>query len=177
MIPLILQAAALRDELVAHDLRIVLAESCTSGNVAASLGCLPGVSSRLCGSFVVYRNASKTQWLGIGSDVLSDPTRGAVCMEVTEQLSLAALAHTDEASLALAVTGHLGPAPDQPNLDGLVFCALAMRSTGLYASLSTKLVNPSPTDSSDVQRRVARLQEATEWVLQRACHELRRLPR
>ena len=62
---------------IAHDVaaclrsqprRIVFAESCTGGLVAATLA-IPGISDSLCGSAVVYRLDTKTRWLGIPGDL------------------------------------------------------------------------------------------------------------
>ncbi|MFM7928628.1 MAG: CinA family protein, partial [Pirellula sp.] len=43
--------------------RIVLAESCTGGLAAAWFTSVPGASDVFCGSMVVYRNDTKSQWL------------------------------------------------------------------------------------------------------------------
>ena len=45
------------------DVRVAFAESCTAGLVAASLARTPGISQWLCGSAVVYRDATKAAWL------------------------------------------------------------------------------------------------------------------
>ncbi len=54
-----------------HD-RIVCAESCTAGLVSATLAAIPGASKFLCGSAVVYRNATKTNWLHVPAELLDD---------------------------------------------------------------------------------------------------------
>ncbi len=104
--------------------RLVLAESCTAGLVAASLGRVPGVSRHLCGSLVTYREASKTSWLGIPPPVLLRHT--AVSESVARLMACGALTATPEADLAASITGHLGPdAP--PEQDGLIFVGVAER--------------------------------------------------
>ena len=107
-----------------RQLKIVLAESCTGGLVAAALTAIPGISAHLCGSLVVYRNGSKISWLGISRGLVTHA--GSVSSETTLALAKAALQKTAEADLSAAVTGHLGPdaAEDQ---DGVVFVALAFR--------------------------------------------------
>ena len=154
-----------RDALAARNSRLVLAESCTAGNVAAALAVVPGISAWLCGSFVVYRNESKAQWLGIPRDLLDDPHIGPVSAQVTKLLALQALQATPEANLAAAVTGHIGPGCP-PELDGRVFFCLAKRSDGQTFDSSLQLTSPAPQDEHDLQRRAARLEEATVWVLQ-----------
>ena len=104
--------------------RLVLAESCTAGLVAASLGRVPGISRHLCGSLVTYREASKTSWLGVPPPVLLRHT--AVSEAVARLMASGALTVTPEADLAASVTGHLGPdAP--PEQDGLIYVGVAER--------------------------------------------------
>ena len=106
--------------------RIVLAESCTGGAVAANFTVVPGVSEVFCGSMVVYRNDSKTQWLGLDPAMLADPEIGSVSPQTSQLLARQVLAHTPEADFALAVTGHFGP--DAPaHLNRRIFVALVRR--------------------------------------------------
>lgn len=106
--------------------RVVLAESCTGGLVAATLARNPGISGWLCGSFVTYRNDSKARWLGVPETLLQPPGPGAVSEEVARAMALGALNATPEASYAAAITGDLGPQLDQTE-DGLIWIAIARR--------------------------------------------------
>lgn len=168
---LIEAACQLRDLLVERQLKIVLAESCTGGWLAASLACLPGISQWWCGSQVVYRGDSKHRWLGIATELLDDPTIGPVSGLVTRQLAESVLKCTQEAGVAVAVTGDLGPgvAADK---DGIVFCAVAIGHQPTALS-QTRLNSPAPRDGSDVAARMNRLQEASQWVINRAIMQLR----
>ncbi len=106
--------------------RIVFAESCTGGAVAANFTVVPGVSEVFCGSMVVYRNDSKTQWLGLDPAMLADPEISSVSPQTSQSLAQQVLAHTPEADFALAVTGHFGP--DAPaHLNRRIFVALVRR--------------------------------------------------
>jgi PncC family amidohydrolase len=106
--------------------RIVLAESCTGGAIAANFTVVPGVSEVFCGSMVVYRNDSKTQWLGLDPAMLADPKIGSVSPQTSELLARQVLAHTPEAGFALAITGHFGP--DAPaHLNRRIFVTLVRR--------------------------------------------------
>lgn len=106
--------------------RIVFAESCTGGAVAANFTVVPGVSEVFCGSMVVYRNDSKTQWLGLDPAMLADPEISSVSPQTSQLLAQQVLAHTPEADFALAVTGHFGPeAP--AHLNRRIFVALVRR--------------------------------------------------
>lgn len=122
-------AQRVADELARRRLRLVLAESCTGGLVSATLARIPGISECLCGSAVVYRNATKQAWLDVPPGILEDPHVGPVSMTCAQAMARGALARTPEALIALAITGHLGP--DAPaELDGVVHIAIARRSAG-----------------------------------------------
>jgi PncC family amidohydrolase len=89
--------------------RIVLAESCTGGLVSAAFTSVPGVSDVFCGSMVVYRNDTKSKWLGLDEHMLAEPKIGPVSPQASEELARKVLLLTPEANLALSITGHLGP--------------------------------------------------------------------
>lgn len=104
--------------------QLVLVESCTAGLVAAMLGQIPGVSSHFAGSMVTYQNRTKAQWLGI--DLAQLDRDGAVSADVAQQMAVRGLQQTPHASLAVAITGHLGPGAP-PELDGQAYIAIAHR--------------------------------------------------
>lgn len=171
-----LLAQQVRDALVSSNCRIVLAESCTAGSVAAALAVVPGISAWLCGSFVVYRNESKAQWLGMPRVLLNHPAIGPVSAQVTRLLAASALDATSEADIAVAVTGHIGPG-SPAELDGQVFVCMKRRAGSELHEANIRLTSPPPQDAQDIVRRSARLQEATAWVLEFIVEnvELRRL--
>jgi PncC family amidohydrolase len=102
--------------------RLVLAESCTGGLIAAALAQLPGVSEQLCGSAVVYREDTKFQWLGVSRALLRE--HGAVSAPVAEAMARGVLKRTPEADVSASVTGYLGPGHPR---DGHAFAAVAFR--------------------------------------------------
>jgi nicotinamide-nucleotide amidase len=134
--------------------KLVLAESCTGGLIAAELAKVPGVSNWLCGSAVTYRSETKTAWLDVDAAVIQRHT--AVCTEVAGQMVQGVLRITPEADIAAAITGHLGP--DAPaDFDGVVFIATALRG------------DTSPTISRHQLMSAARIdrqREAAKLVLQ-----------
>ncbi len=99
------QAAELSKNLESHGQRIVFAESCTAGLVSAILAQIPGISQHLCGSLVTYRESAKTDWLSIDPTLIS--LHSAVSSEVTLAMVQSALSMTNEADVAVAITGHL----------------------------------------------------------------------
>ena len=150
----------LRDHLQMGQDRLVLVESCTAGMASGLLGQIPGISQFLCGSIVVYRNDSKHQWLGIENSLLEDPKIGPVSAEVTKALANSALERTPEATIAAAITGHLGP--NSPNdLDGIVFTSVVRRRDLQQAhAIQHRLLHRTPRDSDDWHARQQRQFEA-----------------
>ena len=107
-----------------NDQQLVLAESCTAGLAASRLGGVPGISAHFCGSAAVYQEGTKQDWLDIPASLLED--HGAVSEPVAGQMALQSLQKTGAATLAVSITGHLGPgAPVE--LDGQVFVGVALR--------------------------------------------------
>ncbi len=139
--------------------KLVLAESCTGGLVAALLATVPGVSRFLCGSAVTYREDTKIRWLGVPDELLRRCT--AVSQEVTCCMAIHVLQRTPEANLAAAVTGYLGPdSPDHS--DGLYFVAVAHRIAG-NGSLETA---SSENGRLDAAGRLSRQEQAVSRVLE-----------
>lgn len=146
--------------------QLVLAESCTAGLVAASLGGVPGISRHLCGSAVVYQEPTKTAWLGIPPEMLAE--HGDVSREVAAAMTAGALAKTPHADLAAAVTGHLGPnAP--ADLDGVMFVAVQLRGRPPRVTRTQLAV---PTTEDEAVARSERQRAAAEAVLARIAESL-----
>jgi nicotinamide-nucleotide amidase len=122
---LLQQAEALMERLRAHRLTVVTAESCTGGLVAAALSHARNASECLHGGFVVYTKDCKTSALGVSRDLLEKS--GSVTAEVAHELAKGALERSP-ADLSLAVTGVLGPDPDEDgNPPGQVYFGLMRR--------------------------------------------------
>ena len=114
----------IQELLKASNQQLVLAESCTAGLAAARLGTVPGISEHFCGSAVVYQEGTKRDWLDIPTSMLTQ--NGAVSEQVAEQMALGSLDQTTAATLAVSITGHLGP--DAPtDLDGQLFVGVALK--------------------------------------------------
>lgn len=117
-------AQQVADALAQSRRQLVVAESCTAGLVAASLGGVPGISRHLCGSAVVYQESTKAAWLDVPESLFASP--GVVSVEVAAAMASGALHRTPHADLAAAVTGHLGPGAP-PELDGVIYVAVVFR--------------------------------------------------
>lgn len=109
----------------ARKLSIVTAESCTAGLVAAVLSRAEGTGEVFDGSFVAYSKAHKTRALGVNAEMLR--RGGAVNAATAEQMLAGALTHSP-ADVGVAITGVLGPKPDEDgNPVGLVFLTVGLR--------------------------------------------------
>ncbi len=108
LLPKDIVAAAQRvvDQNRAAGRKIALAESCTGGLVAAALTEIPGASDVLDRGFVTYSNASKTESLGVNSDIIE--TFGAVSIACVWAMARGALDASD-ADVAVAISGVAGP--------------------------------------------------------------------
>lgn len=86
--------------------RLVTAESCTGGMIAAACTDRAGSSRWFERGFVTYSNAAKQETLGVDAAALE--THGAVSQPVVEFMLAGALAHSP-ADWAIAISGVAGP--------------------------------------------------------------------
>ena len=94
------------EENAAAGRKIVLAESCTGGLVAAALTEIPGSSAVLDRSFVTYSNEAKQGELGVASDIIE--AFGAVSIACVYAMARGAL-ESSNAVVAVAISGVAGP--------------------------------------------------------------------
>jgi nicotinamide-nucleotide amidase len=120
------------DALRARSLSVVTAESCTAGLVAAVLSHAKHAGDCFHGGYVTYSKEQKTASLGVDQALLK--RSGSVSAEVARQMVLGALRQSS-ADIAVAITGVLGPDPDEDgNPAGLVYFAVGRRSCDLVIS-------------------------------------------
>ncbi|MDE1466764.1 CinA family protein [Aurantiacibacter sp. D1-12] len=86
--------------------KIVLAESCTGGLVAAAITEIAGSSAVLDRSFVTYSNEAKQVDLGVPSDIIE--AFGAVSIATAFAMAKGALDRSN-ADVAVAISGIAGP--------------------------------------------------------------------
>jgi nicotinamide-nucleotide amidase len=119
------EASALIAAAKAKEYKIVTAESCTGGLVAAAITAIPGASAVLERGFVTYSNEAKTEMLGVPAELIE--RRGAVSQEVALAMVDGALKNS-RADIAVAVTGIAGPdGGGEQKPVGLVHIAAARR--------------------------------------------------
>lgn len=93
-------------EAIDRRVRIVTAESCTGGLIAACLTEIPGSSAVVERGFVTYSNRAKQELLGVPGDLIADV--GAVSEPVARAMAEGALKASD-AHIAVSATGVAGP--------------------------------------------------------------------
>src|ERR1700675_3517121 len=99
-------AGALIAECTRRKLKIVTAEYCTGGLVAAALTEIPGSSAVVDRGFVTYSDAAKSEMIGVDARLIT--REGAVSEPVARAMAEGALAHS-AADIAVATTGIAGP--------------------------------------------------------------------
>jgi nicotinamide-nucleotide amidase len=106
-------------------LKIVTAESCTGGMIAAALTDIAGASAVFERGFVTYSNDSKIDLLGVLPDYIA--SYGAVSGEVAEAMADGALTYS-LADIAVSVTGIAGPdGGTEKKPVGLVYIGIATK--------------------------------------------------
>lgn len=99
------------DLMLKNKLKLVTAESCTGGMIAAACTDLAGSSDWFERGFVTYSNDAKTELLNVQASLLL--SEGAVSEAVARAMVRGALAHA-HAQVAVAVTGVAGPTGGSP---------------------------------------------------------------
>ena len=102
----------LAQRLIEKKLRLVSAESCTGGLIAAACTDLAGSSAWFERGFVTYSNDAKIELLGVEARLLR--RAGAVCEGVARAMVTGAMTHS-HSQVAVAVTGVAGPTGGSPS--------------------------------------------------------------
>lgn len=146
---------------------LVLAESCTAGLISATLARVPGMSRRLAGSFVVYQIDSKVAWLEV--PLVTIQQHGVVSQEVAASMASQALSMTPYATIAMSITGHLGP--DAPaELDGVAWLAIMSRGR---KPITNRLQLQSDSLEDPIRQRHERQQDGVRQAMNRLLSELK----
>lgn len=119
-------AARIIADYTARGLKIVTAESCTGGLVAAALTEIPGASAVVERGFVTYSNDAKVEVLAVMPELLQ--VSGAVSADTAEEMAQGALEFS-RADVAVSVTGIAGPdGGTMLKPVGLVFFGIARKN-------------------------------------------------
>ncbi len=99
-------ARKVASSLLAKELRLVAAESCTGGLIAEWLTRIPGSSDWFERGLITYSNEAKQELLGVQAATLEQ--HGAVSEETAVEMALGAI-EASRGDIAVAVTGIAGP--------------------------------------------------------------------
>ncbi|OBK16060.1 competence/damage-inducible protein A [Mycobacterium asiaticum] len=137
------------DDLVARLLagrKIVTAESCTAGLLAARLTERPGSSDYVAGGVVSYSNQAKIDLLGVDAALIEE--HGAVSEPVAEAMAAGALKRFD-ADTAVAITGIAGPGGGTDEKPVGTVCFTVALADGRTVTRTLRL----PGNRADVRER------------------------
>ncbi len=119
--------AELSELLLGQRKKLVAAESCTGGLIAALITEQAGSSKIFERGYVTYSNAAKQTLLGVPLSILE--TKGAVSAECAKAMAEGALLNS-RTDIAVSVTGIAGPGGATPVKPvGLVYIGMATRES------------------------------------------------
>lgn len=122
------------NKLIAHNLKISTAESCTGGLISAYITSFPGSSSVFDMGFATYSNDAKHKLLGVSKETLED--YGAVSKETALEMSFG-VREKSQADIGIAVTGIAGPGGGTPSKPvGLVYISLCSKHEHIFSQLN-----------------------------------------
>jgi nicotinamide-nucleotide amidase len=99
-------AAKLVELLLAKNIKLVTAESCTGGWLAEIITAVPGSSGCFERGFVTYSNEAKIEMLGVNPSTIE--ANGAVSENTAREMADGAIKNS-RAQLSLSITGIAGP--------------------------------------------------------------------
>ena len=112
--------------LLDKNMRLVTAESCTGGMIAAAMTDRSGSSAIFERGYVTYSNEAKIEELGVKSETIE--THGAVSEQTAGEMAAGALKHS-HADIALSITGIAGPnGGTEQKPVGLVYIGIAQQN-------------------------------------------------
>lgn len=115
----------LTNTLLEKQMKLVCAESCTGGMLAAIMTHRAGASKVFDRGYVTYSNESKQELLGVSANILK--TYGAVSSECALAMAQGAL-EKSQADIAISITGIAGPDGDEKKPVGLVHFGYALKN-------------------------------------------------
>lgn len=129
---LIQRSATLLEALRRAEAKLVTAESCTGGLVAALLTHHAGSSDVTEGGLVTYSNSMKQSVLGVQADTLQQ--FGAVSAETVREMASGALGIAQDATHSVSISGIAGPGGGSAEKPvGLVWFGTAVRGGDVRA--------------------------------------------
>lgn len=112
------------DLLLANNLTVTCAESCTGGMLSSRLINVPGVSEVYKSGYVTYSNKAKRKLLGIKKPIIEK--HGAISAQTAEEMAKG-LGIVTKADVAVGITGNAGPDAGEDKPVGLVYIACSVK--------------------------------------------------
>lgn len=108
-----------------EELTLATAESCTAGNIAATITAIPGSSRFYKGGIIAYSDEVKENILGVNPEILA--SKGAVSEETVIEMAKGAMKsmNSDCAVATSGIAGPTGGTPDKPV--GTMWIAVAVK--------------------------------------------------
>jgi nicotinamide-nucleotide amidase len=155
------EAARLLEAFRKRGLRIVTAESCSGGLLAALLTEVPGSSDVVERGFITYSNAAKIDMLGVPVELIA--AHGAVSEPVARAMAEGALV-ASPADISIALTCFAGPGGgSEAKPVGLVHLAAARRGGArLHRQCRFGDIGRAGVRMRSVEAALALLQQALE---------------
>ncbi len=115
---------------------LMTAESCTGGLISSKLTDISGSSCFTKSNFVTYSNEAKTEFLGVGTNIIEK--YGVVSKEVAHDMAKGLIEKYDS-DYAISTTGVLGPKLyDDGNPKGTVFIGFASKNKNQVIKYQSK---------------------------------------
>lgn len=115
---------AVVDLLLANNLTVTAAESCTGGMFSARLINVSGVSEVYKSGYVTYSNKAKRKVLGVRKSVIDK--HGVISAKAAEEM-VKGLNLITRADVAVSITGNAGPVANEDKPVGLVYIACGIK--------------------------------------------------
>lgn len=122
--------------LLEKNLKLVTAESCTAGLIAATVAETAGSSKWLQGGFIVYTPETKNQFLGVSYNTIIK--YDMTSEEVAYEMAYGALENSDLANVAIAVTAIAGPGGGTEGIPVGTVCIAWARVNGEHIQVLTE---------------------------------------
>ena len=106
--------------------KLLTAESCTGGLLAANITRVAGSSNVFSYGFICYSNDSKKKLLNVTDKALS--SHGAVSYETVKEMLAGLCDHMETKTLSIAISGVAGPKRSENKPVGLVFIGAKLSS-------------------------------------------------
>lgn len=144
--------------LLDKNMRLVTAESCTGGLIAAAMTDRSGSSAVFERGFVTYANEAKIEELGVKSETIEN--HGAVSEQTAREMAEGALKYS-HADIAVSVTGIAGPGGGTAEKPvGLVYIGIAIQNKDAH-------VFKNNFDGDRTSIRQATVEKALELLIEK----------